>query len=580
MTYAGRPATAATDAVRAARDFLLHHPHDYDTVVRDFAWPQLDAFNFALEWFDVVAGEHPDRSAVTIVEEATGETNSWSYGELARRSDQVATWLVELGMQPGDKMIVMLNNTIELWEILMALMKVGGVAIPTSTLLNEEDLAWRIATADARFAIAPVTLADRFELVREGTVKVAVPSTWSPDEVAPEGWHRWGASFGASDTFEPAGPTPADSTSLLYFTSGTTARPKLVRHTQISYPVAHLSTMYWLGVRPGDVHLNISSPGWGKHAWSNFFSPFLAQATVFILNYERFSAERLLQVMDDHQVSSFCAPPTVWRMLIQADLTRLSRPPREVVGAGEALNPEVINKVRDAWGNTIRDGYGQTEMTCCIGNSPGQPVKTGAMGRPMPGYRIALLDPNTEELVEGPGEGEICLDLAYDHAGLMGGYYDAPELTAEACRGGFYHTGDIGTRDEDGYITYVGRADDVFKASDYKISPFELESALMLHPSVAECAVVPSPDEVRGAVPKAYVTLAAGHAAGREVAASVFAHCREHLNGYQLVRVIEFTEALPKTISSKIRRVELRAAEAERVASGREEGQFFYRDFR
>ena len=573
MTYPGRPATDATRAVRAARDFLLHHPHDYDTVVRNFAWPQLDDFNFALEWFDVVAGEHPDRPAVTIVEETTGQTNSWTYGEVAARSDQVASWLVGLGIRPGDTMIVMLNNTIELWEILMALMKVGGVAIPTSTLLGDADLAWRIETADARFAIAPASLAERFHLVREGTTLIAVG-----DDV--DGWQRWGDSLGAPTPFEPDAATPADSTSLLYFTSGTTARPKLVRHTQVSYPIGHLSTMYWLGVRPGDVHLNISSPGWGKHAWSNFFSPFLAQATVFIVNYDRFHAESLLDIMDSHEVSSFCAPPTVWRMLIQADLSRLSRPPRELVGAGEALNPEVINKVRAAWGNTIRDGYGQTEMTCAIGNSPGQPVRTGAMGRPLPGYRVALVDPHTDEVVAGPGEGEICLDLSYDHLGLMGGYHEAPDITAEACRGGYYHTGDIGSRDADGYITYVGRADDVFKASDYKISPFELESALMLHDAVAECAVVPSPDAVRGAVPKAYVTLADGHEAGRDVAASVFAHCREHLNGYQLVRIIEFSPALPKTISSKIRRVELRAAEAQRVASGQDEGQFFYRDFR
>ena len=573
MTFAGRPATAATDAVRTARDFLLDHPHDYDTVVRDFAWPQLTEFNFALEWFDVVAGEHPDRAAVTIVDDETGHVDSWSYGDIARRSDQVAAWLTGLGVRPGDKMVVMLNNTIELWEVLMALMKVNAVAIPTSTLLNDDDLAWRIQTADARFAIAPATLAERFRLARPDTTLIAVG-----DDV--DGWVRWGDSLGAPDQFTPAGPTPADSTSLLYFTSGTTARPKLVRHTQVSYPVGHLSTMYWLGVRPGDVHLNISSPGWGKHAWSNFFSPFLAQATVFIVNYERFHADRLLSIMDTHDVSSFCAPPTVWRMLIQSDLSRLTKPPRELVGAGEALNPEVINKVRAAWGNTIRDGYGQTEMTCAVGNTPGQPVRTGAMGRPLPGYRVALVDPHTDEVLDGPGEGEICLDLSYDHGGLMGGYFEAPELTAEACRDGYYHTGDIGARDEDGYITYVGRADDVFKASDYKISPFELESALMLHEAIVECAVVPSPDEVRGAVPKAYVLLGAGREPGPELAASVFAHCREHLNGYQLVRILEFVEALPKTISSKIRRVELRAAEAERVVAGNVEGQYFYRDFR
>jgi len=573
MSHPLRTATPATDAVRGARDFLLDNVYDYDKVVREFRWPQLEEFNFALEWFDVVAGEHPDRAAVTIVDSNLDAT-SWSYAELARRSDQVANWLTSLGVRRGDSMIVMLNNTIELWEILLGLLKVGAVAIPTSTLVSDIDLAWRVETADTRFAIAPASLAARFHLVRRGTTRVSVGE--QPDD----GWRSYSESYDSPDTFVPDGPTPADSPSLLYFTSGTTAHPKLVRHTQVSYPVGHLSTMFWLGVRPGDVHLNISSPGWGKHAWSNFFSPFLAQATVLIFNYARFSAETLMEVMDSHEVSSFCAPPTVWRMLIQADLSRLSRPPRELVGAGEALNPEVINKVRSAWHNTIRDGYGQTEMTCCVGNSPGQPVRIGAVGRPMPGYAVVLKDPATDVLVEGAGEGEICLDLRVHHLGLMGGYHDADDLTAEAWRGGYHHTGDIGSRDADGYITYVGRADDVFKASDYKISPFEVESALMLHESVVECAIVPSPDEVRGAVPKAYICLAAGWQADRHTAAAVFEHSRRTLNAFQLVRIIEFVEQLPKTVSSKTRRVELRNLEAERVAAGSDEGQYYDRDFR
>ena len=396
----------------------------------------------------------------------------------------------------------------------------------------------------------------------------------------PAGWVHYDESATASPTFTPDAPTRADDTCLLYFTSGTTNRPKLVEHTHVSYPVGHLSTMYWLGVRPGDVHLNISSPGWGKHAWSNFYSPFLAQATVFIFNYDRFNAETLMKIMDTHEVSSFCAPPTVWRMLIQADLTHLKKPPRELVGAGEALNPEVINKVRDAWNNTIRDGYGQTEMTCSIGNGPGQPIHVGAMGRPTPGYTVALVDTATGAVVEGVGEGEICLDLGSINIALMKGYYEDAALTDEACRDGVYHTGDVASRDAEGYLTYVGRADDVFKASDYKISPFEVESALMEHPLVAECAVVASPDEVRGNVPKAYIVLVPGAEAGPETARSVFAHARETLNGYQLVRILEFTDHFPKTVSAKIRRVELRAAEAERVASGGTEGQFFYRDFR
>ncbi|MFZ0529720.1 MAG: AMP-binding protein, partial [Propionicimonas sp.] len=513
MAYPGRPATDATRAVRAARDFLFAHSHDYDGAISGFAWPQLSEFNFALEWFDVLAGEHPDRAAVKIVD-ADLNARSWSYADLSRRSDQVANWLLGLGLRRGDPMIVMLNNSIEIWEILLGLLKVGGVAIPTSTLLSASDLAYRVERSGASFAIAPDALAGKFALADGRLTRIGVGSD------TPAGWVPFADSHEAPLDYTPEGPTPADDTSLLYFTSGTTAYPKLVRHTQVSYPVGHLSTMWWLGVREGDVHLNISSPGWGKHAWSNFFSPFLAGATVFIFNYDRFDATTLMRIMDSHEVTSFCAPPTVWRMLIQADLTQLRKPPRELVGAGEPLNPEVIAQVRDAWRNTIRDGYGQTEMTCSIGNSPGQRVLDGSMGRPMPGYAVALLDPATGEPT--PDEGEICLDLSVPNIALMGGYFGAPELTAEACRNGYYHTGDIARRDADGYLTYVGRADDVFKASDYKISPFELESVLLAHALVAEAAVVPSPDPVRLAVPKAYVCLARGVGPDAAAAAALF----------------------------------------------------------
>jgi acetyl-CoA synthetase len=381
-----------------------------------------------------------------------------------------------------------------------------------------------------------------------------------------DGWLSSGDASGASAEFLADGVTRAADTLLLYFTSGTTARPKLVEHTHASYPVGHLSTMYWIGLRPGDVHLNISSPGWAKHAWSNVFAPWNAQACVFIYNYTRFDPAALMAQMDRCGVSTFCAPPTVWRMLVQADLGLLQTPPREVVGAGEPLNPEVIEQVRRAWGRTIRDGFGQTETTVQVANTPGQPVKPGSMGRATPGYVVALVDPLTGE----PGDdGEICLDLTHRPLGLMVGYHGDPERNAEAMAGGYYHTGDVGSRDAEGYITYVGRTDDVFKASDYRISPFELESVLIEHPAVAEAAVVPSPDPVRLAVPKAYVVLADGWAADATTAAAIFAHCREHLAPYLRIRRMEFAE-LPKTISGKIRRVELRSAEQQKYAAGSE----------
>jgi acetyl-CoA synthetase len=309
------------------------------------------------------------------------------------------------------------------------------------------------------------------------------------------------------------------------------------------------------------------------------YAPWNAEATVLIVNQPRFDPGGLLDQMVRCDVTTFCAPPTVWRMLIQEDLTRWPVRTRELVAAGEPLNPEVIEHVRRAWGITIRDGYGQTETTAQIGNPPGQPLKVGSMGRPLPGYTVALVEPVSG--AEGD-EGEIALDLGARPLALMTGYRDSAERTAEAMADGYYHTGDVATRDEDGYITYVGRTDDVFKASDYRISPFELESVLIEHDAVAEAAVVPSPDAVRLAVPKAYVSLAAGHEPTRETALAILAYARAHLAPYKRVRRLEFA-ALPKTISGKIRRVELRAQEAERhgtgaAAAARAEGEYWEED--
>ncbi|MGI8591489.1 MAG: AMP-binding protein [Nakamurella sp.] len=562
-----------TRQLRAARHFLMHHRSDYDTAVRNFEWPRPDNFNFALEWFDVIAAEHPDRPALTIVQES-GESGTWSYQELSVRSDQVANWLAGIGVHRGDRIILMLGNQVELWEVILGAIKVGAVLIPASTLLATADLRDRVDRGLARFVIARQEDVPKFAGVPGdfGRIVVGGPAA---------DWVDYVGSLKASGEFTADRPTAADDTLLLYFTSGTTALPKLVEHSHISYPIGHLTTMYWLGLQPGDVHLNISSPGWAKHAWSNVFAPWIAGATVFLYNYSRFDAGQLMRVMAHHQVTTFCAPPTVWRMLIQADLSALAKPPREVVGAGEPLNPEVIEQVRRAWGVTIRDGFGQTETTLAVGNSPGQVVKEGSMGRPMPGFAVALVDATTGAVVpvDGsgqPGEGEICLDLRSRPVSLMTGYHGDDELTAAAMAGGYYHTGDVGSVDVDGYITYVGRADDVFKASDYRISPFELESVLLEHESVAEAAVVPSPDTLRLAVPKAYVVLAAGFAADRRTAALIFRHSMDNLSPYKRIRRLEFAE-LPKTISGKIRRVELRGREDSIHAPGADESTAEYR---
>jgi acetyl-CoA synthetase len=549
-------ASPSVAAFYAAREFLVAHREDYDTAYRDFRWPEIDEFNWALDHFDAVAAD-PERGAARAlwIVEQDGSEAYWTFRELSERSNQVADWLRATGVNRGDRIILMLGNQVELWETLLAAMKLGAVVIPATTLLTPTDLRDRLERGGARHVVVGGAEAGKFDGVEGDYTRIAV----RPDISTPEGWLDYGETAAASTEFVPDGLTRGSDTLLLYFTSGTTAKPKLVEHTHASYPVGHLSTMYWIGLQPGDVHLNISSPGWAKHAWSNVFAPWIAESCVLVMNYTKFDAESVLGVLDRCGVTSFCAPPTVWRMLIQADLSGLANPPTKVVGAGEPLNPEVIEQVEKAWGVRIRDGFGQTESTVQIGNPPGQTVKPGSMGRPIPGYPIVLVDPATGERAD---EGEICIDLAQRPLGLMVGYHGDPERNAEAMAGGYYHTGDVGSRDADGYITYVGRADDVFKASDYRISPFELESVLIEHPAVAEAAVVPSPDPVRLAVPKAYVVLAAGHEPTEETARSILEFARDNLAPYKRIRRLEFA-ALPKTISGKIRRVELRGREGE-----------------
>ncbi len=559
-----------------ARDLLVAHRTDYETAFARFEWPRLERFNWALDYFDAIAKGN-DALALHIVEES-GEEARLTYAQLSARSNQVANFLASHGAKSGDRILLMLGNEVPLWETMLAAIKLGVVVIPATTLLSGDDLLDRLQRGGVRQVVTNASGVAKFaELpaeALEGIGRISV-SGFDAGE-AGSGWIDYRESHDAAWEFSRKSPTGVQDPMLEYFTSGTTARPKLVQHSQASYPVGHLSTMYWLGLKRGDVHWTISSPGWAKHAWSCFFAPFNAQACVFIYNYTRFSGPTILETLVRHEVNTLCAPPTVWRMLIQEDLKRWPVKLRELISAGEPLNPEVIEQVRAAWGITIRDGYGQTETTAQIGNPPGAPLKPGSMGRPMPGYRIALIDADGN----AADEGEICIDLAHRPTALMNGYADDPAKTAEVMRDGYYHTGDVGLRDADGYITYVGRSDDVFKASGYRISPFELESVLIEHPAVTEAAVVPSPDPVRGFVPKAYVITAPGHAPGKDTAASIFRFMRERVSGYKLVRRLEFGD-LPKTISGKIRRVELRGQEKARPGAGpRVENEFLEEDFR
>ncbi|GAB3757273.1 AMP-binding protein [Microlunatus parietis] len=575
-------------ALRAARDFLIQHRDDYPTAHAGFTWPDLPVFNFATDWFDGLAEENPDGTALWVIDGEREE--KLSFAELSARSVAVAHLLADLGLRRGDRLLLVLGNIAPLWEIMLGAIRLGAVIIPAAQQLAATDLADRIDRGGARLLVAQAADAERLAELRPEAGRILVGAEGPVD-----GW----VDYGRAEEFRGANPhLPGASKSgdplLLYFTSGTTAQPKLVQHTQISYPIGHLSTMYWIGLKPGDIHLNAASPGWAKHAWSSFFAPWLAGATIVVYNYARFDPNDLMRVLERTRATTLCAPPTVWRMLVQADLTTARHALRECVSAGEPLNPEVIEKVRQAWHLTIRDGYGQTETTAQIGNPPGQPLKPGSMGRPLPGYVIKLIDPATGQPAER--EGELCLELTGTARSgcdsdpgpapdrplpLMTGYqhrageYDS-ELNDGAFAGGVYHTGDVVEIDDEGYLTFIGRADDVFKASGYRISPFELESVLIEHPAVAEAAVVPSPDPIRHAVPKAYVVLAAGHAPDADTARSILAYVRDHAAPYKRIRKLEFTD-LPKTISGKIRRVELRTAEDGR--DGRAEGEFYDSDF-
>ncbi len=482
----------------------------------------------------------------------------------------------------------MLGNQVELWESMLGVMKIGAVIMPTTVAVGPGDLVDRMERGEARAVITNASEVHKFDDVPGDYLRIAVgvdpAGTADPAGTeGPAGWEGYSAAYDIeAEPAEHPGTGPDDRL-LLYFTSGTTSKPKLVEHTQVSYPVGHLSTMYWIGLRPGDVHLNISSPGWAKHAWSCFFAPWIAEATIFLYNYTRFDPAALLRVLRTHEVTSLCAPPTVWRMLINADLSGGPGALREVARCRRAAQPRGDRPGREGLGHDHQGRLRPDRDDGCHRQHTGRAGQArldgtaAARACPWPSSTRWPTRSPTSVTRDGKVEGEICLDLSQQPVPLMTGYQGDPERHAAATAGGWYHTGDVASVDADGYITYVGRTDDVFKASDYKISPFELESVLIEHVAVAEAAVVPSPDPVRLAVPKAYVALVAGYEPSAEVARSILAHCRAKLAPWQRVRRIEFYE-LPKTISGKIRRVELRGREEELDATGAAQPELEWRD--
>jgi acetyl-CoA synthetase len=526
----------ATAAYRQYRDHLLRHRDDLQAA-REWS-PERAAFehfNWAFDWFDTVA-HRSDEPALIVVDEDSCRTVG--YLRLAEDSLRAASWLEALGIRAGDPIMLVLDNRPELWELTLACIRLGAVVVPCTTTIAPTELRERIDRLQP--AALACDVADRIGAIPGDLLRIAVGSPLPP------GWTDYGESYAVPPAFHRTRRTRGDEPLLIYFTSGTTSRPKRVTHTHSSYPVGHLSGMYWSGLRPGDRHLNLAAPGWAKHAWSNLFAPFAAEATVVALAPPAPHPRLALRTLGDHRIDSFCAPPTVWRQLVQHDLASHRVALREATSAGEPLNPEVASIVRRAWGVDIREGYGQTETTAQIGIPPGCAAPAGSMGRPLPGYTIRLLDPETGRAAAA---GEIAIATQPRPIGLAAGI---------AHKSGWYRTGDLASVDSAGHLYFLGRRDDVFKSAGHRISPFEVESALLTHPSVVEAAVAAFADPLRATVAKAFVRLTANATPDRAVAMDIIRHAAAALPPHAVPRRIEFCARLPVTASGKIRRAELR----------------------
>jgi acyl-coenzyme A synthetase/AMP-(fatty) acid ligase len=534
-----------------------------------------EQFNWARE---VLEGRHarnaPDRLALVWADDR-GQERRFTYREFVQAGNRLLNLLRRLGLREKQPLFVMLPVYPEVWLSYYAAIKGGFVLVPAATILLASDIEYRFRQLRPAAVLADPVSAEKIDEAERSTGQsIPIKLITGGDRA---GWTAVDASAFESAQ-APSATTRSDDPLFLFFTSGTTGLPKIVTHTHASYPVGHLTTSAWIGVRPDDVHSNISQAGWAKFAWSSFFAPWNVGATAFSYYYSgRFDARRQLQALQDYAVTTFCAPPTVWRLFVLQDLSRYRFRFRECVSAGEPLNPEVIDAWRKGTGVTLRDGYGQTESTLMVGNLPGREIKEGSVGWPSFLYDVRVVNENDVEAEPGI-EGNIAVRLTPRPLGLFAGYLGAaPEVNAKAFRGEWYFTGDRAYRDRDGRFWFVGRADDVIKSSDYRIGPFEVESALAEHPAVAEAAVVGSPDPIRGALVKAFVILKPGQEPSPELAREIFLFSRAKLTPYKIPRIIEFCPELPKTISGKIRRVDLRGTETEaRKRGARHPNEFLY----
>lgn len=536
----------------------LSNMADYDSAYASFKWDTPEYFNFARDVFDRWAVD-PDKLALWWVDDA-GNEEKRTFRELRESSERLCNVFRGLGIGKGDCVVVVLPRLIEWWEINLACLRSGIVVSPGTTQLTPKDMEFRCRTAEAVAVITDAANAAKVDEVRASLAELK--SFILVGDKRP-GWITYAEAVSAAKAGFEAENTKKDDPAILYFTSGTTGYPKMTMHTQSSYPIGHYVTgHFWLDLTPDDLHWNLSDTGWAKAAWSSFFAPWICGATIFVHHSARFDPLTTLEFLEKYPITTLCGAPTNYRMMVLQDLSRCKFPKlRHCVGAGEPLNPEVIDVWRDATGLTIRDGYGQTETVLICGNFPSMEPRYGSMGKPSPGFDLQVVD--EKGLILPPNtEGDIAIRVKpVRPVGLFREYWHDPEKTAAAYRGDWYITGDRAYRDEDGYFWFVGRADDVILTSGYRIGPFEVESALIEHPAVMESAVVSSPDELRGEVVKAFVILAPGYLPSDELARELQEHVKKVTAPYKYPRKIEFVTVLPKTISGKIRRIELRQGE-------------------
>ena len=534
-----------------------------------------DNFNFAYDVMDVWASEQPDKLAMLWTSER-GEELCFTFADLKAQTDRTAAYFQSLGIGKGDPVMLILKRHYQWWLSMLALHKLGAVAIPATHMLTKKDIVYRNTRASVK---AIVCVNDEYVTSQilaalpdspSCKVLVAVNSDAEAGKAVPEGFHNWTEEWpNAPEFVRPEQVNTNDDTMLMYFTSGTSGEPKMVAHDYL-YALGHLTTgVYWHNLGPDSIHLTVADTGWGKAVWGKFYGQWFAGATVFIYDHEKFTAEKILRQIERYRITSFCAPPTIYRFLIREDFSGYDLSSlRYCCTAGEALNPAVYDKFYELTGIQLMEGFGQTETTMTLGTMPWMKPKPGSMGMPNAQYDIDILKSDGTPCEDGE-KGEIVIRVddtagnsgaAGKPIGLFKGYYRDEELTRKAWHDGYYHTGDVAWRDEDGYYWFVGRIDDVIKSSGYRIGPFEVESALMTHPAVVECAITGVPDEIRGMVVKATVVLGSEWKAkaGDELVKELQAHVKRTTAPYKYPRIIEFVDELPKTISGKIRRVEIR----------------------